>query len=115
MSALQDAVHLLLVIVAVIIAAAVESSGTASPRPWLDHSLPPAARAQLLLHHMTLDEKVGQMLHPWVGQRTVQNTTATHGAAGLGAYYIGMLLPDPGEPPTSDSVLRARNTVQRFF
>ena len=38
------------------------STETAANRPWMDASLPPERRAELVLRQMTLDEKIG-LLH----------------------------------------------------
>jgi beta-glucosidase len=40
---------------------------TSSDRPWQDTALPAAARAELLLQAMTLEEKVAQLGSRWVG------------------------------------------------
>jgi len=43
------------------LAAAGPAAGSSPPqRPWMDRSLEPATRAELLLAQMTLEEKVGR-------------------------------------------------------
>ena len=51
----------LLLVVGVVAAPSAAGAGGAVARPWMDSSLKPKARAELLLAAMTLEEKVGQM------------------------------------------------------
>jgi beta-glucosidase len=79
------------------LAAAVPATGAAAPdRPWLDASRKPAARAELLLAQMTLEEKVGQM--------TQAERGAVSGDPSLVATWrLGSVLSGGGSVPTPNT------------
>jgi beta-glucosidase len=79
------------------LAAAVPATGAAAPdRPWLDASRKPAARAELLLTEMTLEEKVGQM--------TQAERGAVSGDPSLVATWrLGSVLSGGGSVPTPNT------------
>src|SRR5919204_6437551 len=73
-----------LALVAALLAAPVPARATPQPtasglaqRPWMNASLPPRVRAELLLARMTLEEKVGQMTQAERGAVTADPSLIT--------------------------------------
>jgi beta-glucosidase len=85
----------LLLMVALV--AAPSAAGPADPeRPWMDASLSPRARAELLLARMTLEEKVGQMTQAERGAVTADPTL-------VATWRLGSVLSGGGSTPTPNT------------
>ena len=76
--------------------AAAPAASSPAARPWMNASLTPRARAELLLAQMTLDEKIGQM--------TQAERGAVSGDPGLiTTWKLGSLLSGGGSTPTPNT------------
>jgi len=83
---------------------------------WRDPKLPPAERAGALLPHMTLEEKIAQLVGVWVGADADGGGVAPHQADMMGGapwseviqYGLGQLTRPFGTAPV-DPVLGARS------
>jgi beta-glucosidase len=75
---------------------AAPSAAGAGARPWMDSSLTPKARAELLLAAMTLEEKVGQMTQAERGAVTGDPSLVT-------TWRLGSLLSGGGSTPTPNT------------
>jgi beta-glucosidase len=85
-----------------ILTAVVASSSHApaqAPQPWLDSTLPPDARAAMVVQAMTLDEKIS-LVHGHVGFRW-RDKPKPDGALGSAGYVEGV--PRLGIPPLQES------------
>jgi beta-glucosidase len=79
------------------LAAAGPAAGSSPPqRPWMDRSLEPAARAELLLAQMTLEEKVGQMTQ-------AERGAVTGDPSLVATWRLGSLLSGGGSVPTPNT------------
>jgi beta-glucosidase len=96
----------LLVAVALV---AAPSAGAAAPaaRPWLDASLRPEARAELLLAAMTLEEKVGQMTQAERGAVSGDPSLVT-------TWRLGSVLSGGGSTPTPNTPAAWADMVDTF-
>jgi beta-glucosidase len=86
----------LLVMLALVAAPSAAGGAGAGTRPWMDSSLRPKARAELLLAAMTLEEKVGQMTQAERGAVTGDPTLVT-------TWRLGSLLSGGGSTPTPNT------------
>ena len=86
------------------------TTATAIP-PYKDPSLPVATRARDLLARMTLDEKVGQTLHPWL-TATPAEYYAKYNKTTLGAAYLSMCC---AANVSAAAVIAQRNAMQKLF
>jgi beta-glucosidase len=83
------------------------TAGAAAQRPWMNASLAPRARAELLLARMTLEEKVGQM--------TQAERGAVSGDPSLVATWrLGSLLSGGGSTPTPNTPEAWADMVDAF-
>ena len=91
------------------LAAAGPAAGSSSPppRPWMDRSLKPATRAQLLLARMTLEEKVGQMTQ-------AERGAVTGDLSLVATWRLGSLLSGGGSVPTPNTPAAWADMVDAF-
>ena len=83
------------------------TAGAPAQRPWMNASLAPRARAELLLARMTLEEKVGQM--------TQAERGAVSGDPSLVATWrLGSLLSGGGSTPTPNTPEAWADMVDAF-
>ena len=84
---------------------------TAAAAPWMDATKTPNERVALLLPHLSLEEKVNQLLHVW----TTFNDNATlarYGNTSVGAMYIKNLDANQTCDVLPHCRLKARNAFQ---
>jgi beta-glucosidase len=88
---------------------AVPAAGAAAPagRPWMDASLKPKARAELLLAAMTLEEKVGQMTQAERGAVSGDPSLIT-------TWRLGSVLSGGGSVPTPNTPEAWADMVDEF-
>jgi beta-glucosidase len=103
-----------LALVAALLAAPVPARATPQPtasglarRPWMNASLAPRVRAELLLARMTLEEKVGQMTQAERGAVTADPSLIT-------TWKLGALLSGGGSTPTPNTPEAWADMVDRF-
>ena len=90
------------------LAAAGPAAGASPPqRPWLDRSLKPATRAELLLARMTLEEKVGQMTQ-------AERGAVTGDPSLVATWRLGSLLSGGGSVPTPNTPEAWADMVDAF-
>jgi beta-glucosidase len=82
-------------------------ASAAAARPWMNASLPPRVRAELLLARMTLDEKIGQMTQAERGAVTGDPTL-------IATWRLGSLLSGGGSTPTPNTPEAWANMVDAF-
>jgi beta-glucosidase len=99
------AVGICLALLTTLVVAPVASAAAA--RPWMNASLPPRARAELLLARMTLDEKIGQMTQAERGAVTGDPTL-------IATWRLGSLLSGGGSTPTPNTPQAWANMVDAF-
>jgi beta-glucosidase len=99
------AVGICLALLTTLVVAPVASA--ASARPWMNASLPPRARAELLLARMTLDERIGQMTQAERGAVTGDPTL-------IATWRLGSLLSGGGSTPTPNTPEAWANMVDAF-
>jgi beta-glucosidase len=99
----------LLLVVGVVAApsAARSGAGDTGARPWMDSSLKPRARAELLLAAMTLEEKVGQMTQAERGAVTGDPSLVT-------TWRLGSVLSGGGSVPTPNTPEAWADMVDEF-
>jgi beta-glucosidase len=73
-----------------------KSAGSATGRPWMDASLKPEQRAELLLSRMTLAEKIGQMTQ-------AERLAVTDDPSQITTLMLGSLLSSAASPPTPNT------------
>jgi beta-glucosidase len=71
-------------------------TGLATGRPWMDASLKPEQRAELLLSRMTLAEKIGQMTQ-------AERLAVTDDPSQITTLMLGSLLSSAASPPTPNT------------
>src|SRR5918997_870848 len=98
---------LLLVGVVAAPSAARSRAGDAGARPWMDSSLKPKARAELLLAAMTLEEKVGQMTQAERGAVSGDPSLVT-------TWRLGSVLSGGGSVPTPNTPEAGADMVDQF-
>jgi beta-glucosidase len=97
----------LLLVVGVVAAPSAAGAGGAQARPWMDSSLKPRARAELLLAAMTLEEKVGQMTQAERGAVSGDPSLVT-------TWRLGSLLSGGGSVPTPNTPEAWADMVDEF-
>ena len=102
------AVGACLLVLASLVAAPAAAGAAAPPaRPWMDASLKPKARAELLLAAMTLEEKVGQMTQAERGAVSDDPTL-------VGTWRLGSVLSGGGSVPTPNTPEAWADMVDEF-
>jgi beta-glucosidase len=102
------AVGACLLAVASLVAAPAAVGAAAPPaRPWMDASLKPEARAELLLAAMTLEEKVGQMTQAERGALSGDPSLVT-------TWRLGSVLSGGGSTPTPNTPEAWADMVDEF-
>jgi beta-glucosidase len=86
----------LLVLASLVAAPAAVGAAAPPARPWMDASLKPKARAELLLAAMTLEEKVGQMTQAERGAVSGDPSLVT-------TWRLGSVLSGGGSTPTPNT------------
>jgi beta-glucosidase len=99
------AVGIWLALLTTLVAAPVASAAAA--RPWMNASLPPRARAELLLARMTLEEKIGQMTQ-------AERGAVTDDPSLIATWRLGSLLSGGGSTPTPNTPVEWARMVDRF-
>jgi beta-glucosidase len=102
------AVGACLLILASLVAVPAAAGAAAPPaRPWMDASLKPKARAELLLAAMTLEEKVGQMTQAERGALSGDPSLVT-------TWRLGSVLSGGGSVPTPNTPEAWADMVDEF-
>jgi beta-glucosidase len=101
------AVGACLLVVAALIAAPSAGAAGQGARPWMDASLAPRARAELLLAAMTLEEKVGQMTQAERGAVSGDPSLVT-------TWRLGSVLSGGGSTPTPNTPEAWADMVDQF-
>jgi hypothetical protein len=99
------AVGICLALLTTLVAAPVASAPAA--RPWMNASLSPRARAQLLLARMTREEKIGQMTQ-------AERGAVTGDPSLIATWKLGSLLSGGGSTPTPNTSEAWANMVDTF-
>ena len=87
--------------------AAAPAASAPAARPWMDASLAPRARAELLLARMTLEEKIGQMTQAERGAVSGDPTL-------VATWRLGSLLSGGGSTPTPNTPEAWADMVDAF-
>ena len=86
------------------------AAGALAPR-YRDKSLPVRERVDDLVERMTVEQKVGQLLHPWNPGGTPESVFSAYGGSGLGACYLFWAT----NATTAEGMLADRNRLQKMF
>jgi beta-glucosidase len=101
------AVGACLLVLASLVAAPAAVGAAGPARPWMDASLKPKARAELLLAAMTLEEKVGQMTQAERGAVSGDPSLVT-------TWRLGSVLSGGGSTPTPNTPEAWADMVDEF-
>jgi beta-glucosidase len=97
----------LLVLASLVAAPAAVGAAAPPARPWMDASLKPKARAELLLAAMTIEEKVGQMTQAERGAVSDDPSLVT-------TWRLGSVLSGGGSTPTPNTPEAWADMVDEF-
>lgn len=102
------ATRIITAVICILITAPLDAAPATAPHPWMNTSLPPMKRAELLVHAMTLDEKIEQ-IHmadiksrprevPGIERLGIATFKVTNGPAGAGPGDTQIAVPATALP-----------------